>query len=259
MNSQITEWSPPVTISYLQVQRGQIAVVRDDLLSGGTKQRAAIPFLESKKQEGVREFIYASPFSGYAQIALAVSCEAVGVACKLFVERRGGMSSFTALAAKYADVLLFDSLEEAEESAKRYADSNSCLKLPLGFDDPTYKSYLKSELEIQWDQLCVVLGYVPKRLWLPVGSGTLATLFRDIVPYSTRLECVDVQVLPRYDARIVSIREMPNVGYHKTLELFCERVKVAPPVPSNCYYDAKLWNIIFHQGSESDVWWNVAA
>lgn len=255
------EWSPQVQLSYLQTKRGEIAVVRDDLLLGGTKQRAAIPFLRDMKAGGVHKFVYASPFSGYAQIALAVSCKATQVECAIFAEScNGGMSDFTSIAAKYATIQLADSLEEAEQKAIRHCSycDERIVKVPLGFNHPLYKLYLRRELEVQWKFICQTLG-TPKNLWLPIGSGTLAETFKSVITSETNLNCIDVRVLPETDKRLVSLIGHSNLKYRRTPELFCDPVINLPPIPSNKFYDAKLWQFIFQEADPGDLWWNVAA
>src|SRR5687768_9894600 len=79
--------SPPIELEALPVARGRLHVVRDDRLEGGTKQRAAEPFLAELVVDGVREVVYASPFAGFAQVALAASCRRVGLRCTVFASR----------------------------------------------------------------------------------------------------------------------------------------------------------------------------
>jgi hypothetical protein len=236
-----------------------VAVVRDDLLKGGTKQRAAIPFLRHMMEKGVEEFVYASPFSGYAQIALARSCELAGAKCSIFAEKQNGFGScFTASIAEIAKVKLFDTLAEAESSSKKYAESDPRrYKIPLGFNDPVYRECLQNELAKQWQILCDKLGFIPSRLWVPVGSGTLANVFYNIL-CNTQLVCVDVGVLHRFDQRIKKIKSLKNAIYIRTPESFSERADFIPPIPSNLFYDAKLWQFIEANAKPGDVWWNVA-
>ena len=61
-----------------------ILVVRDDLLSGGTKARF-LPVLFEKADEAV----YASPAEGGAQTALATVARQLGKRSTIFVARRG--------------------------------------------------------------------------------------------------------------------------------------------------------------------------
>lgn len=252
--------SPLVKFSRVRTKNGTVTVVRDDLLRGGTKQRAAIPFLKSHLRTGVNEFVYASPFSGYAQVALAYSCKAVGTNCTLFAEQYNGeISEFTQLVSHFANVQLATNLMQAEIEAHQYAKLHpQCLKIPLGFNDPLFRDFLKAELAIQWEHLCSSLGFIPGKLWLPVGSGTLANTFRSIVPSGTTLKLVDVRVLSDQDDRIKKVASLPNSEYIKALELFHAPAEKAPPIPSNKYYDAKLWQYVRQQAGDNDVWWNVA-
>lgn len=254
-------WSPPVLLSRLPTAKGSITVVRDDRLKGGTKQRAAIPCLQHMINEGAREFVYASPFSGFAQIALAVSCEAINVRCTIFAQQQGtAASKFTSLAAQTAKVCLCESLQDAERQADEYvASDKQRMKIPLGFNFQEYREELHKSLDAQWRLLCGQLNLAPRVLWLPVGSGTLAHVFRSVVPPRTHLACVDVGVLPKTDPRIMSVQNLWNTSYHKVPEEFSEAVKIPPPIPSNLYYDAKLWQFVRKNACPLDVWWNVAS
>ena len=47
--------SLPVTLTSLPIKNGNINVIRDDLLAGGTKQRAAEIYIRLLKNTGFRE------------------------------------------------------------------------------------------------------------------------------------------------------------------------------------------------------------
>ncbi|RYZ79617.1 MAG: hypothetical protein EOP06_26860, partial [Proteobacteria bacterium] len=85
-------------IEPLPIMSGSGFVVRDDLLIGGTKQRAIIPFITELRQQGYDNFFYASPFCGFAQIALATAVQLLGVECTIYCEKAptGGMHRFSA-------------------------------------------------------------------------------------------------------------------------------------------------------------------
>ncbi|HVK60991.1 MAG TPA: hypothetical protein VM432_05555 [Bdellovibrionales bacterium] len=65
----LQEATQEIQIDALNIRGSRLHVVRDDLLKAGTKQRAAIPYLLDLRKDGFEEFVYASPFSGFAQIA----------------------------------------------------------------------------------------------------------------------------------------------------------------------------------------------
>lgn len=266
----LEKMSPAVVLQKVPLPRGHLHVVRDDLLDGGTKQRAAVPYLKDRCAEGFSEFIYASPFSGFAQVALAVACQSLGLRCTVFAERDAASPTgthqpheFTRLAERHgARVILTESLNSAETAASQYTiESSAALarcKVPLGFNDPSYRAHLRRALQAQWEHLVADTGGIPDLLWLPLGSGTLANIFREVAPPETRLACVNVHVLPESDARIENVRRLPNVEYHAAEQRFAEPSRTRPPVPSNLYYDAKLWDFIQTHAEAGQVWWNVA-
>lgn len=263
-----TDESPPIVITahWSKDKTRTIQIVREDLLPGGTKQRAAIPFLKHFAERGVREFVYASPFCGFAQLALAQAAHHLGLKLVLFCEADPASDGNQAHAlTKQAQdlgayVALSRSLNEAERQAALYAfEVANVFKIPLGLHHEVFLHHYQSRIAEQLVILHQRLNGEPlRRLWLPVGSGTLARLFRKLLPVEVTLNCVDVRVLPSEDARIQGLTELPNVNLYRAEELFQEPSLGIAPVPSNIYYDAKLWTFIEAHAQTGDVWWNVA-
>jgi hypothetical protein len=117
---------------------------------------------------------------------------------------------------------------------------------------------MKLKLQEQYKILCRQLGGEPRRIWLPVGSGTLARIFSEILPNSCEIVCLNVRILPPGDSRLEHLKSMPNLKMIEAPELFHEQAEETPPCPSNRHYDAKLWQFIRARGAHGDVWWNVA-
>lgn len=252
-----------VKLDVLKISNNKkIIVVRDDLLDGGTKERAAFPYIFFYKMQGIEEFVYASPFSGYAQIALSCSANKAKVKSTIFAEcdNNGELSNFSKKAALHSKVILCNSLTEAENEAVKYTKSSQKkVKIPLGFDDYFYRMFLEKTLTEQWNLICDMLKYVPNQIWLPLGSGTLVKTFRNILPDCVRINSVDVGVLSKEDERIFAISKLKNVNYIRTKQPFSQEAEFLPPIPSNLYYDAKLWHFIFNNAQHNDLWWNVAS
>ena len=118
--------------------------------------------------------------------------------------------------------------------------------------------HLTARLAEQHTALCRQLGRRPRRIWLPVGSGTLARAFRAATSGDCELIGVDVRVLPPDDPRLGALADDAGFELRRAAELFSEPATVAAPVPSNAHYDAKLWAQISSHGRDGDVWWNVA-
>lgn len=265
LSTQDNFLSPPVQISVLQDCGKKIFVAREDLLPGGTKQRAALHYVNAMTKKGFDHFVYPSPFCGFAQVALSYVCKILDIHCTIVAERdRGGDNEsgkheYTRLAEQYgARILLVDTLDQAEEIAGDICHvRKKSLKVPLGFDCFEFKSALKLELMRQWRRILAAVPEKPKALWLPVGSGTLANTFSQFIEDDIRLNCVDVHVLPPEDQRIRSLRENPAITLLSCPQPFAQVAVNPPTIPSNVYYDAKLWSFIADKGSDGDVWWNV--
>jgi len=212
----------------------------------------------------VREFVYASPFCGFAQVALAAASQREGHACRLFCEadprdtRALTPHPLTARAMSFgADVSLHRTLADAEFEASGYEKRKKrSKKLPLGFNTPGFQLHLGRAIERAWQEIDVQCG-APKHLWLPFGSGTLLSVFRAVLPRDVTLHAVNVRVLKDDDTRVIDAREDSRVVFHRAEEKFHEAARLSAPVPSNAFYDAKLWTFILREARAGDVWWNV--
>lgn len=242
-----------------------VHVLRDDLLPGGTKQRAAIRYLESLTDKGYTHFVYASPFCGFAQVALALAALTVKRKLTLMCEsdptstNEGTPHDFTRLAQNYgAQVFLVPTLNEASEAAHHLGRETGGFVIPLGLNDPSFRSTFQQVVKTVWSKVLTQTKYEVQRVWVPVGSGTLAHCLRQSLPAEVHLCLVDVHVLPSEDERIRQVVQLPNSTYFSVPELFREKATRLPPVPSNLHYDAKLWSFIKNHRSRGDLWWNVA-
>lgn len=243
---------------------GNFRVVRDDVLPGGTKQRASAPFIEDMIRLGYNHFVYASPFAGFAQVALAYTCRILGVKCTIVCERdqrfeNKQLHPFSELAKVYgAKIILVNSLREAEDFAMAIGiHQYNTFKIPLGFNCKEFTDHLEKVIQKAFRQIESDSGIV-KRLWIPVGSGTLMKTFLSALPERVNFACVDVRVLGQNDTRISFIKCHPRVEYFEAPMLFHEEANEIPDIPSNLFYDAKLWSFIKTYGALGDVWWNVA-
>lgn len=253
---------PDIEISECTLGEHSLWVVREDRLPGGTKQRACIPYLESQSERNFREFVYASPFAGFAQVALASAARELGLKARIFCEISpwGGFHEFSRLAESFgAEIFLCHSLPEAEERA---ADDEKLaparLKVPLGFDCPEFRSLMDAALKRQWRILVSRMPVLPKRVWVSLGSGTLTGALRRALPAEVEICAVDVHVLPANDLRIDRARRLPNVRVYSAPESFADKAIDPPHFDSNIHYDAKVWRFVRTHAESDDVWWNVA-
>ena len=257
---------PTPFVQTLHLHDRAIHVLRDDLLPGGSKQRAALPYLLELLAQGWQHFAYASPFCGFAQVALAAAAQQLGVACHLFCAADAAhlpqlrRHEFTELARSMgAELRLFADLAQAQAAARRFvAEGPQRYEVPLGFADDGFLRLMAHEVAWVWTEIVAQLGSEPPRVWLGVGSGTLSRCLRQTLPDHVELMCVNVRVLDRADERLRSLERLPRLQLLHTEEAFHEPAVQAPPLPSNAHYDAKLWRHLVQQGREGDLWWNVA-
>lgn len=260
VHSDTLDFSPTPVISTLRLGQKKILIVRDDLLPGGTKQRGAMPYLKSLIATGRTHFVYASPFSGVAQVALSFCCSKLpGVKCTIYCEKTptGSFHKLAYLSQSYgSEIILCNSLADAHERSLNIL-SNETQIVPLGFDDRAYREFLACEIRRHWQTIST--KYDISEIWLPIGSGTLLNIFKNIVCNTIKIYGVNVNVLPENDPRIAAIMQDERVIYIRCEKEFHESQSDTTPVPSNKFYDAKVFTELKKAGGDRvALWWNVA-
>lgn len=265
--------SPDVQVEKLRYEQTAVWVAREDLLPGGTKQTACSTLVARLVEKGYDTFIYARPFCGFAQVALAYVCQVLGFGCTLVCERdreckptkesspSDRFPRLSKLAESYgATLVMADDRTQAERIAIDLASrSQNACKIPLGLDCDIFRTAMTMALQLQWDIIIRKLAFIPSMLWLYIGSGTLTRCFSQVVDSRmTRIRCVDVHILFQEDVRLQPIIADPNIEIFSAHEKFHEPSMNMPPVPSNLFYDAKLWQFLKEQANEDHLWWNVA-
>jgi hypothetical protein len=226
-------------------------VVRDDLLLGGTKQRGAVPLLEHMKE---KEFIYAGPPTGFAQIALALAAKKTGKKATLFISKRRPMYKQTKIAKRLGANIVEVSrapLKKLREMANEYAKSltHTSYVFKLGFEEQEFKNILLSSLReaIAGTPLQDFNG----TLWVAGGSATLANIFYRLFP---KAKINVVQIGKDIDWHI----DRKRSDFYIAPEKFYEKARFPPPYPSVPEYDAKVWQFVKKHGEPGDYIWNVA-
>jgi hypothetical protein len=215
-----------------------VLVLRDDIVQGGTKRRVLAELLDSHL-----EFVYASPASGYAQIALAYACRDAGKKATIFVARRNELHKRTA-EAKSAGAKIVQVphgyLTNVQAKAKAYAEMVGARLMPFGFDCDEFIDRLAS--------FAKSLPIAPLEVWSVAGSGTLTRALQ--------------RAWPQASFNAVQIGREPKIGAARKLkapEKFDDDATVPPPFPSCSNYDAKAWFFIKRYATEGALFWNVAA
>lgn len=228
-----------VDASSLQlVEHEGILVVRDDGYPGGTKARVL-----SVLFDGAREYVYASPAQGYAQVALAFAARRAGKRATVFTAQRKVWHART-LQAQAAGARIVPVpagyLTVVQARARAYCQVTGAALLPFGLDAPGFLAAL--------GDVARALPVIPREVWTVAGSGVLTRALQ--------------QAWPRAAFHAVRIGAAPHVGratVHVAPERFEQDARLPPPFPSCSNYDAKAWRFIRAHASPGALFWNVAA
>lgn len=217
---------------------GDIFVVRDDLIKGGTKARIIGDFLG-----GSDEWVYASPAYGYAQVALACTCKRLGKNATIFVAKRKIMHPRTLEArAEGAKIVQVPHgyLSNVKSKAAAYCEYTGASLLPFGFDFPEFLGGISD--------VAGSIDFTPDEVWTVAGSGTLSRALQKAWPEAV--------------FHAVRVGAQPNAGgatVYVASEKFEQDARIKPPFPSCSNYDAKAWSFIKQHAAPGALFWNVAA
>lgn len=225
-------------------RHGEITVLRDDLLEGGTKLRF-LPFL----CQGAGHVVYSGPFCGGAPLALSVYGKEAGVRVSLFYAARNALKPRQAKAkANGADLHLVPNgyTTVVQKRARDFADESGALFLPLGFDLPIvrdpFSGFIASVRRIVGD---------PPEVWCATGSGMLARWLGEGFPNSAVFG-----VAVGLPSRHTNQTYPPNVTLITPVLRFEQRAKAKPPFPACSHYEAKAWELCAARGAQA-LFWNV--
>ena len=230
---------PPPKIELIE----GIYVVRDDLIPGGTKQRALEQVLPTF---GPGEYVYAGPVSGYAGLALAYACRALGLDYRatLFQAQRRvkHRRSLEALSVG-ATIKEIDPgyLSNVTAKARRYCAHTGAVLCPWGLDYPAFLDALTA--------IAKTLPIEPTEVWTVAGSGVLSRALQRAWP-TAAFYAVNISQ-HRVNAGKATILNAP--------ESFEREAVYPPPFPSCSTYDAKAWRFVYSYAKPGALFWNVAS
>lgn len=232
----------PITARY-----GNVTVVREDLIPGGTKAR----FVDTVF-EGVDEVVYASPAQGGAQTALALAARRLGKIITLFIaaakHKHPRVMLSEQLGAHIIEVPM-GFLTNVQAKARRYTDDQTFLRgrlvrnLEFGMDTSIAVARIAAAAR-QIDR--------PEQLWCAAGSGTLARGLALAWPDVPRFVVQVGHRLTPYEAAFGTVIVYPKkYAYQETAE---------PPFPSDPTYERKAYKIMLdHIGGARATFWNTAS
>jgi 1-aminocyclopropane-1-carboxylate deaminase/D-cysteine desulfhydrase-like pyridoxal-dependent ACC family enzyme len=245
----------PETVRLDDDKEVKLFIVRDDYLIGGTKQRIMKKVIEGSQ---CKEFIYAGPVYGYAQIALAYAGKLLNRRITLFVETITPMHRLTLEAKNYGAKIMQmgkrAKLKYVQEKAVQYYEknkSNSVCLIPFGLHTPLYIDYLAQQIKLSLPIDLTDEKNHPKRMWLVAGSATLLNALYKVFP-GTFFNVVQVGKTIWED-----MTEPQRTKIYISDERFQDKATIQPPYPTVSTYDAKLWKYVLQDAMDGDYVWNV--
>lgn len=240
-------YNPKLVIEPIKYNDITLNIIRDDHLTGGTKQRGVIPLIQNSEKN---RFVYAGPNNGYAQIALAYACKLSGKKCIIFVKEITPIHPFTQLAKKMGAIIKpikNGYLKKIQNIAETYSIDNNCELIPFGVDTQEFIDYMIVNLK-----LAIPDDLKPKKIWLVGGSATLLKILYVLFP-DTVFGLVQVGKTIWKDQI-----DLDRTTKYVAPEKFTEDAEILPPYPSVSTYDAKVWQFVIKYGEDGDYVWNVA-
>lgn len=236
-------WQPSPKIE----RHGEVFVVRDDLVPGGSKMRF-LPYLV----KDAKEIVFGGPFCGGAPYALSEWGKRTNAKVTLFYAKRKNLHPRQKAAFKNGANIYqvpFGYMSNVQAKAKKYAAQAGALFLPLGFDVPEASEPFISQMR----EAMKLVGSVDE-IWACTGSGMLARCLGKAFP-NTPVKGVIVGLKSRNQKQQFG----SNVELIEAPYLFAQETKVKPPFDSCANYDAKAWELMqkIKPKTKSALFWNV--
>lgn len=233
----------------------KINIIRDDIIIGGTKFRAAIPFIKNLlSDKSINELIYFGASNGIAQLALSYCLYLLksNVKLTIFFQQTKmvdavGLSNTSKLVYYNTNYIFYpEPMKLIWPKMDIYASKNkNSVMIPFGLDDDYFKQLLEDALKEKLANLKI------EKLWLVAGSATLLSILMKILD-KTFFNVVQVGKsikLDNFDKSRIKL-------YVSKYRLY-EQINCKIPYPTLKSYDGKIWEFA-NEFQEGDFIWNVA-
>lgn len=218
-----------------------MAILRDDLIAGGTKRRALTILLNDIPQQHV---VYAGTLMGHGALALAHAAKDHGKTAHIFVAT-DDIDHPMLHKLQAAGALLH--LEEPQPIADLYAlaerwqNANDAHLFPPGFDAPEFEAALVTALH----RLDLSSH---SEIWTCAVTGTLTRALQKAFPDKV-FKTVKV---------VKAECDLGKAAIYQAAEKYHQPALQAPPYPSCPFTDAKIWAFAMDKAAPGALIWNTA-
>lgn len=239
-------WDQPPKLDRVRLGAGDLTIVRDDLLYGGSKARFLRHLLPASG-----EVVFGGPFCGGAPVALSAIGRSLGLKVTLFYAARNVLHPRQVWCQAQGARLRMvrpGYMTNVQKKARDYAREVGAMFLPLGFDLPAAEDPFVAVMESVRRQVGS-----PDEVWCATGSGMLARCLARAFP-SSHIQAVAVGLASRWKRQT-----MPsNVTVTVVKEALGTAVRLpVPPFPACEFYERKAWREYVARGRGSALFWNV--
>jgi len=216
---------------------GPFAVLRDDLIAGGTKRRGLDILLKDIRPA---EIFYAGTIMGHGALALAHACADNGKQAHIYLCGDKAHPMMEKLDAAGAVLYLQPPMQTADLFALAQKDAGQCAgtaaALPPGFTMPEFEEALI--------KACGVLDLAPyPEIWTCAVTGTLTRALKRAFP----------------DAIFKTVSTVKSsAGDYCAPEKYHRPATDPPPFPSCPHTDAKVWQFARRYAADGALLWNIA-
>ncbi len=212
-------------------------VLRDDLISGGTKRRALTFLLQKTPQSRIA---YAGTVMGHGALALAHAAQDCGKKAHIFIatdnidhpilEKIQGTGALLHLEEPQPINTLY-------AAAQTWQSANDSVLFPPGFDMPDFE-----ECMIDAVRGLDVSPY--PEIWTTSVTGTLTRCLKRAFPHKV--------------FKTVSVVKLGGPADFTTPEKYHQAAIESAPYPSCPYTDSKLWQFARNHATPGALLWNTA-
>ncbi len=219
---------------FICVAQGNLTVLRDDLLPGGTKRRALTHMLKDISEDRI---FYAGTVMGHGALALAHACADHGKDAHIFLCGDEEDPMVQRLRAAGAVLHLHPPLPIAALYAITQEHAAGGVVFPPGFDVPAFSTALARSLST-FDAAAY------SEIWTASVTGTLTRAMKTAFPETV--------------FKTVSVVKSGKSCDFTAPEKYHRSAQSLPPYPSCPYTDAKIWQFARDHAALDALIWNIA-
>jgi hypothetical protein len=229
-----------------------IKIVRDDLIPGGTKQRAWRIFEKITENE----IVYASKYNGFTQLTLAIIALKINKCATIFLDRNN--KTITSIAKEYGVNVIIKKDKDINElyyAAKKYAKMNKSHFMFAGFHEGAIIDEITRDIQ---NKIIGLLDPMQKyNFWVEGKSGSIIDVLFKLFPNSM-INIIELDNKKKKNKIYNDDRIKTHIVSHIITEYVFNDLEVSRPLSefNVSTYHASIWKYITEFAQDGDIFWN---